>query len=54
MVLGGLNKQNIGSVSAADFNFDALSKDVDQIKQRQNYILIGLLLLLFLQLFKRN
>jgi hypothetical protein len=53
MTLGGLDKRKIGAVSDTDFDFSALSNRVQSIEQKQNYMLMGLLLLLILTLTKK-
>jgi len=55
MTLGGINTNKIGYVPAveSDFDFSALSKKINSIEQKQNYMLIGLLLLLILTLTKK-
>jgi hypothetical protein len=53
MMLGGLNKDNRIGVTENDFDFSVLQNDVKSIKQQQNYLLIGLAILLILILTKK-
>lgn len=42
--------KSMGEVNAADFDFSALEKKVDQTKQMQMYTLIALAIIIFLLL----
>jgi len=55
MQLGAVETKDIRYVPAveSDFDFKALSNKVNSIEQKQNYMLIGLLLLLILTLTKK-
>ena len=53
MVLGGLDTNNKIGVSENDFDFSVLNNDIQQIKQQQKYILIGLAILLIILLTKK-
>lgn len=53
MVLGGLDKTKGIGVTESDFDFSVLSNDIQQIKQQQKYILIGLAILLIILLTKK-
>lgn len=53
MTLGGLDTKKIGAVTDSDFDFTALQNKVHSIEQKQNYMLVGLLLLLILTLTKK-
>lgn len=53
MMLGGLNTNGKIGVTENDFDFSVLQNDVKSIKQQQNYLLIGLAILLILILTKK-
>ena len=53
MTLGGLDTKKIGVVSDTDFDFSALQNKVNSIEQKQNYMMVGLLILLILTLTKK-
>lgn len=53
MNLGGIDNRKVGAVSESDFDFTALQNKINSIEQKQNYMLIGLLLLLILNLTKK-
>jgi hypothetical protein len=55
MQLGAVDTKKMGYVPVveSDFDFNSLSKKVNLIEQKQNYMLIGLLLLLILTLTKK-
>ena len=53
MMLGGLNKGGQIGVTESDFDFSALNNDVQAIKKQQQYMLIGLAILLILILTKK-
>ncbi len=57
MTLGGIETKKMGYVPSPvgenDFDFSTLSKKVNSLEQKQNYMLIGLLLLLVLTLTKK-
>lgn len=55
MNLGGIDTKKMGYVPAveSDFDFSALSRKVDSIDQKQNYLLIGIALLIILTLTKK-
>ena len=53
MVLGGLDTNNKIGVAESDFDFSVLKNDIQQIKQQQKYMLIGLAILLIILLTKK-
>ena len=55
MQLGAVDTKDIRYVPTveSDFDFSTLSKKVNLIEQKQNYMLIGMLLLLILTLTKK-
>lgn len=56
MQLGALNpkRNNIGAVNSNDFDFTPIEKRLGAIETKQNYILIGLLILLLITLLKNK
>lgn len=56
MQLGAINpkQSTMGAVSANDFDFSAFETRIKSIEQKQNYLLIGIALLLLLTLLKNK
>lgn len=53
MMLGGLDKGGQIGVTESDFDFSSLNNNLQQIKKQQQYMLIGLAILLILILTKK-
>lgn len=56
MQLGAINpnKNTMGAVSAGDFDFTPFETRIKAIETKQNYLLIGIALLLLLTLLKNK